>query len=40
MLANDGAVEDGRDEQVPLDRFMKAWETGGTTMIITEDAAN
>lgn len=37
---NDGAVEDGRDEQVPLDRFMKAWETGGTTMIITEDAAN
>lgn len=37
---NDGAAEDGRDEQVPLDRFMKAWETGGTTMIITEDAAN
>jgi hypothetical protein len=34
---NDSGTSDGRDEQVPLATFMKAWETSGYQMVVTEE---
>lgn len=33
---NDSGTPDGRDEQVSIATFMKAWKTGGYRMIVTE----
>jgi hypothetical protein len=35
---NDSGTEDGRDEQVPLARFMKAWKGGDFEMVVTREA--
>ncbi len=32
---NDSGKKDGRDEQIPLDLFVKAWDTGGDFMAVT-----
>ena len=36
---NDSGTPDGRDEQVPIATFMKAWKTGGYRMIVTEQTS-
>lgn len=36
---NDSGTEDGRDEQVDIATFMKAWKTSDYRMIVTEEAA-
>lgn len=33
---NDSGTRDGRDEQVPIATFVKAWKTGGFRMIVAE----
>jgi hypothetical protein len=35
---NDSGTEDGRDEQVPLARFMKAWKGADFAMVVTREA--
>jgi hypothetical protein len=34
---NDSGTEDGRDEQVPMARFMKAWKGADFSMVITRE---
>lgn len=36
---NDSGTPDGRDEQVTIATFMKAWKTGGYRMIVTEQTS-
>jgi hypothetical protein len=37
---NNTGIETGRDEQVPLDRFAKAWKASDYTMIVTDETTN
>ena len=37
---NNTGVQDGRDEQIPLAAFMKAWQTSHNTAIVTEETAS
>lgn len=34
---NDSGTKDGRDEQVPLATFMKAWRAGDEAIVVTEE---
>ena len=34
---NDSGTKDGRDEQVPIATFLKAWKTGDNEMIVTKE---
>ena len=37
---NDSGIKSGRDEQVPIATFVKAWNTSGESMIVTEQTGN
>lgn len=37
-LNDSGAEENGANEQVPIDTFLAAWDTGDETMIVTDAA--
>jgi hypothetical protein len=37
-LNDSGAEDDGANEQVPVDTFLAAWDTGDETMIVTDAA--
>ncbi|MGE5286814.1 MAG: hypothetical protein ACM3ML_06330 [Micromonosporaceae bacterium] len=32
---NDSGTAEGRDEQIPLQLFVEAWETGNELMVVT-----
>lgn len=38
-LNDSGAEEGGANEEVPVDTFLAAWDTGDETMIVTKEAA-
>ena len=37
VYLNDGSNPHGRNERVPIDRFMKAWDTSNNLVISTEE---
>jgi hypothetical protein len=37
VYLNDGSNPNGRNDAVPVDRFMKAWATRGDLLISTEE---
>lgn len=37
---NDSGTPDGRDEQVPIATFTKAWDTGDDEMVVTQETGN
>ena len=37
---NDSGTDNGRDEQVPIGTFLKAWNTSNDQMIVTQESGN